>query len=53
MKENEKLIFEILENMIILFQTYLPSKILKTKEFQDIRNKMEYLQNKNKFPDYN
>lgn len=52
MNENEKLIFEILENMIILFQTYLPSKILKTKEFQDIRNKMECLQSKNKSYDY-
>ena len=53
MNENEKIIFEVLENMVILFQEHLPTKILKTKEFQGIKSKMEYLQNKNKFHDYN
>jgi len=52
MKE-EKIIFEILENLIILFQNHLPVKILKTKEFQQIKNKMETLRDKNKFHDYN
>ena len=52
MKETEKILFEILENMVILFQSHLPSKILKTKEFQEIKNKLESLQEK-KFHDYN
>lgn len=52
MKE-EKIIFEILENLIILFQNHLPIKILKTEEFQEIKKKMETLRDKNKFHDYN
>lgn len=52
MTETERKLFEILENMVILFQSHLPSKILKTREFQDIKNKLESLQEK-KFHDYN
>lgn len=52
MTETEKTLFEILENMVVLFQSHLPSKILKTREFQDIKNKLESLQEK-KFHDYN
>ena len=46
MNQEEKTIFEILENLIILFQNYLPSKILKTEEFQHIKNKMETLRDR-------
>jgi len=46
MNQEEKIIFEILENLIILFQNYLPSKILKTEEFQQIKNKMERLRDR-------
>jgi hypothetical protein len=46
MNQEEKIIFEILENLIILFQNYLPSKILKTEEFQEIKNKMERLRDR-------
>jgi len=46
MKENEKKIFEILENLVILFQRYLPVKILKSKEFQDIKILLESLSEK-------
>jgi hypothetical protein len=46
MNQEEKIIFEILENLIILFQNYLPAKILKTEEFQEIKNKMERLRDK-------
>lgn len=52
MTENERKLFEILENMVILFQSHLPSKILKTREFQEIKNKLESLQEK-KFNNYN
>lgn len=46
MTENEKKIFEILENLIILIQRYLPTKILISTEFQNIKNSLEYLKNK-------
>jgi hypothetical protein len=46
MNQEEKIIFEILENLIILFQNHLPSKILKTEEFQQIKNKMERLRDR-------
>jgi hypothetical protein len=46
MNQEEKTIFEILENLIILFQNHLPVKILKTEEFQEIKNKMERLRDR-------
>ena len=46
MNQEEKIIFEILENLIILFQNHLPAKILKTQEFQEIKNNMERLRDK-------
>jgi hypothetical protein len=46
MNQEEKIIFEILENLIILFQNHLPSKILKTEEFQQIKKKMETLRDR-------
>jgi hypothetical protein len=46
MNQEEKIIFEILENLIILFQNHLPSKILKTEEFQQIKNKMEKIRDR-------
>lgn len=52
MTETERKLFEILENMVILFQSHLPSKILKTREFQEIKNKLESLQEK-KINNYN
>lgn len=52
MTETERKLFEILENMVILFQSHLPSKILKTREFQEIKNKLESLQEK-KIHNYN
>lgn len=47
MSENEKLIFLILEDLIILLQKNLPNRILKSKEFSDIKEKLILLSNKN------
>lgn len=46
MSENEKKIFHILENLIILFQRYLPMKVLMSKEFKEIKNSLENLSEK-------
>lgn len=39
----DELIFSIFENLIILFETHLPKKILKSDEFIEIQDKIEVL----------
>ena len=43
MSENEKIIFSILEDFVILLQRHLPTRILKSKEFSDIKEKLNNL----------
>lgn len=42
----EQLNFSILENMVILFEKHLPSKILKSEEFKTIKIRLENLYQK-------
>lgn len=39
----DQLIFSIFENLIILFERELPKKILKSEEFQEIKDKVDVL----------
>lgn len=41
----DQLIFSIFENLIILFERELPKKILKSEEFQEIKDKVDVLYN--------
>lgn len=39
----DELIFSVFENLIILFERELPKKILKSEEFQEIKDKVDVL----------
>lgn len=41
----DELIFSVFENLIILFERELPKKILKSEEFQEIKDKVDVLYN--------
>lgn len=53
---DDQIVFSILNNMILLFETHLPKKILKSEEFEIIKYRIEELEKRtlaNSFTDCN
>ena len=53
---DDQIVFSILKNMIELFETHLPKKILKSDEFQVIKYRIAELEKRtlaNSLTDYN